>query len=96
MERDWPLVIVAVTISTYWLRVGAMVVRARRRQHHDVGVIPERAAERALWLVLVPLIACWCALPWLGLTHASGPLALPAFAPSNLQTPLRERKSPLH
>jgi protein-S-isoprenylcysteine O-methyltransferase Ste14 len=80
MERDWPLVIVAVTISTYWLRVGAMVVRARRRQHHDVGVIPERAAERALWLVRVPLIACWCALPWLGLTHASGPLALPAFA----------------
>jgi hypothetical protein len=41
MERDYPLLVVALTISAYWLRVGAMVVRARRKQHHDVGVIPE-------------------------------------------------------
>ena len=54
MERDYPLLVVALTISAYWLRVGAMVVRARRKQHHDVGVIPERPAERAMWLVLVP------------------------------------------
>jgi len=80
MERDYPLFVVALTISAYWLRVGAMVVRARRKQHHDVGVVPERAAERALWMVLVPVIACWCALPWLGLTHESGAFAVPAFA----------------
>ena len=80
MERDYPLLIVALTISAYWLRVGAMVVRARRKQHHDVGVIPERSAERALWLILVPVIVCWCALPWLGLTHDRGALSVPAFA----------------
>ena len=80
MERDYPLLVVALTISAYWLRVGAMVVRARRKQHHDVGVIPERSAERALWLILVPVIACWCALPWLGLTHVRGTFAVPAFA----------------
>jgi len=80
MERDYPLLVVALTISAYWLRVGAMVVRARRKQHHDVGVIPERSAERALWLILVPVIACWCALPWLGLTHEHGAFAVPAFA----------------
>ena len=80
MERDYPLLVVALTISAYWLRVGAMVVRARRKQHHDVGVIPERSAERALWLILVPVIACWCALPWLGLTHEPGAFAVPAFA----------------
>ena len=80
MERDYPLLVVALTISAYWLRVGAMVVRARRKQHHDVGVIPERSAERALWLILVPVIACWCALPWLGLTHERGAFAVPAFA----------------
>jgi len=79
MERDYPLLVVALTISAYWLRVGAMVVRARRKQHHDVGVIPERSAERALWLILVPVIACWCALPWLGLTHEHGAFAVPAF-----------------
>ena len=80
MERDYPLLVVALTISAYWLRVGAMVVHARRKQHHDVGVIPERSTERALWLILVPVIACWCALPWLGLTHDRGALAVPAFA----------------
>jgi protein-S-isoprenylcysteine O-methyltransferase Ste14 len=77
---DIPLVIVALTISAYWLRVGAMVVRARRRQHRDVGVVPERSGERVMWLVFVPLVAAWCALPWLGLTHASGWLAVPSFA----------------
>jgi len=77
---DIPLVVVALTISAYWLRVGAMVVRARRKQHRDVGVIPERAAERAMWLLFVPLVVAWCALPWLGLTHAQGWLAVPAFA----------------
>jgi protein-S-isoprenylcysteine O-methyltransferase Ste14 len=80
MERDVPLLIVALTIAVYWLRVGALVVRARRKQHHDVGVIPERASERALWLLLVPLIACWCALPWLAVTHDRGAFAVPAFA----------------
>ena len=75
--RDIPLLVVALTISAYWLRVGAMVIRAQRRQHRDVGVIPERSVERAMWLVFVPLVAAWCALPWLALTHDRGWLALP-------------------
>jgi protein-S-isoprenylcysteine O-methyltransferase Ste14 len=78
--RDIPLLVVALTISAYWLRVGAMVIRARRRQHRDVGVIPERTAERAMWLVFVPVVALWCALPWLAQTHDHGWLALPSFA----------------
>ena len=77
---DLPLLVVALTVCAYWLRVGAMVVRARRRQHRDVGVVPERTSERFMWLAFVPLVAAWCALPWLALTHARGPLALPAFA----------------
>ena len=80
MGRDIPLLIVTLTIWAYWFRVGAMVVRARRKQHHDVGVIPERPIERVMWLLMVPLVACWCALPSLGLTHDTGPFALPAFA----------------
>jgi protein-S-isoprenylcysteine O-methyltransferase Ste14 len=78
--RDLPLLVVTLAIWAYWLRVGAMVVRARRRQHRDVGVIPERPAERAMWLVFVPLVAAWCALPGLALTHADGWLAVPSFA----------------
>ena len=78
--RDIPLLVVALTVCAYWLRVGAMAVHARRRRHHDVGLIPERPVERVMWFVFVPLVALWCTLPWLGLTHASGPFALPAFA----------------
>jgi protein-S-isoprenylcysteine O-methyltransferase Ste14 len=86
---DIPLLIVALTISAYWLRVGAMVVRARRRQRHDVGVIPERSSERRLWLLFVPVVAAWCALPWLALGRDAGPLAVPAFAHAGAYGPLR-------
>ena len=87
--RDVPLLVVALTVSAYWLRVGAMVVRARRRQHRDVGVVPERASERAMWLVFVPLVAAWCALPWLALGASNGPLAVPAFSREGAYPALR-------
>jgi protein-S-isoprenylcysteine O-methyltransferase Ste14 len=86
---DIPLLVVALTICAYWLRVGAMVVRARRRQHHDVGIVPERARERLMWLLFVPLVAAWCALPWLALSHASGWLAVPPFAQQGAYAALR-------
>jgi protein-S-isoprenylcysteine O-methyltransferase Ste14 len=86
---DIPLLVIALTISSYWLRVGAMVIRARRRQHRNVGVVPERASERAMWLAFVPVVAAWCALPWLALTHSVGPLAVPAFARDGLYAVLR-------
>jgi protein-S-isoprenylcysteine O-methyltransferase Ste14 len=86
---DVPLLVVALTISAYWLRVGAMVVRARRKQRRDVGVVPERASERAMWLLFVPTVAAWCALPWLGLDHRDGPLAVPAFAHAGAYAALR-------
>jgi protein-S-isoprenylcysteine O-methyltransferase Ste14 len=87
--RDAPLFIVALTICAYWLRVGAMVVRARHRQHRDVGVIPERAAERAMWLVLVPVVLAWCTLPWLALGQMQGWRAVPSFALRSGYAPLR-------
>ena len=78
--RDAPRRLGALPGSRYWLRGGALIVRARRQDHHDVGVIPERAAERAMWLVIVPIVVAWCALPWLALSHDGGPFASPAFA----------------
>ena len=77
---DIPLLVVALTVSAYWLRVGAMARRIRRRRHHDVGLVPERKGERLMWLLFVPMVAAWCALPWIALTHPGGPFAVPAFA----------------
>ena len=37
---DIPLAVVTATIWTYWIAVGAMVARLRRKTHKMVGVIP--------------------------------------------------------
>jgi protein-S-isoprenylcysteine O-methyltransferase Ste14 len=77
---DLPLVVVTATIWTYWFIVGAMVVRLRRKTRKLVGVVPEQRVERLMWVVYVPLVAAWCALPYLALSHALPPLGLPEFA----------------
>ena len=78
--RDFPLAVMTAAIWTYWLIVGAMIVRLRRRRRKLVGVVPEQRVERLMWLAWVPLVVAWCALPWLALAHARAPFGLPEFA----------------
>lgn len=77
---DVPLVVLIGTVWAYWLGVGAMVVRVRRKNRRLVGLVPEQRAERYMWLVWVPLVAAWAYLPYAAATRASGVLALPPFA----------------
>ena len=72
--------IVIVTVCLYWGRVGSMVMRARRRSHDLAGLVPEQPRERLMWLIWVPMVAAWLALPIVAITHASPPLGVPAFA----------------
>lgn len=74
------LLVVAVTVTAYWLGVGRMIVRVRRHRHADAGLVPEQPRERAMWLLFVPLVAAWIALPWIGLGREGGLLGVPAFA----------------
>ena len=62
---DFPLVFLTATIWTYWFAVGAMMVRIRRRTRRFVGLVPKLRTEQAMWLVWVPLVAAWMALPYL-------------------------------
>ena len=62
---DPPAAIITATIWIYWLCVGFMIVRARRQKHDLAGLVPEKRFERALWLILVPVIVAWIVLPWL-------------------------------
>ncbi len=78
--HDLPLLVVALTVSLYWIGVGAMIVRVRRHLRTDAGLVPEQARERLMWLVWVPLVAAWIALPWLAQSRTDAILALPAFA----------------
>lgn len=86
---DFPLVVLVVTIWTYWFCVGAMVVRLRRKTRKLVGVVPEQRTEQMMWLVWVPLVGAWCALPFLALGRSAPPLGLPAFAQDHVYGVLR-------
>lgn len=77
---DVPLLVVIATIWLYWGRVGAMVLRARRRSRDLAGLVPEQLRERLMWLAWVPMVVAWMALPILALRHDGPPLGLPTFA----------------
>jgi protein-S-isoprenylcysteine O-methyltransferase Ste14 len=78
--KDLPAAILTATIWGYWLCVGAMIVRVRRKTRKAPGVVPQQGLERVMWLVWVPLVVAWMALPYLGATRSAAPWALPAFA----------------
>ena len=78
--RDVPLLVIALTVTAYWVGVGAMVNRVRRHRHRDAGLVPEQPRERLMWFVWVPVVALWVALPWLALHRVDGVLGLPSFA----------------
>jgi len=78
--RDLPVAVLALTIWLYWARVVAMVARMRRRSRSLGGLVPEQARERRMWLVWVPLVTLWIALPTLAVGRDTPPLAVPAWA----------------
>lgn len=77
---DLPLVAVVASVWIYWTIVGAMSLRVRRRTRKLAGVVPEQRLERAMWLVWVPLVALWMALPAIALGSGRPGFALPEFA----------------
>jgi len=79
---DVPGVLLTATIWSYWIGVGAMIVRIRRHTRGGVGVVPQQPLERLMWLIWVPLVIAWIALPWLALNRPQPPWALPEFARS--------------
>jgi protein-S-isoprenylcysteine O-methyltransferase Ste14 len=80
LEMDFPLLVLAMTITTYWTTVSLFVLNRRLRHGQSAGVFPRQRVERRLWLLAVPVCAGWIALPWLGLTLAAPGLALPVWA----------------
>jgi len=77
---DFPLLLLAITVSAHWFGVGVMVVRVKRKARHAVGLVPEQPIERLMWIAWVPLVAAWIALPWIAQHRSDAPWALPAFA----------------
>jgi protein-S-isoprenylcysteine O-methyltransferase Ste14 len=78
--RDLPAAVLTATIWAYWLTVGVMIVRVQRRARGLAGVVPRQRVEQLMWLVWVPLVFAWLALPYLAATRTSAPWAVPDFA----------------
>jgi protein-S-isoprenylcysteine O-methyltransferase Ste14 len=78
--RDIPAIVLAATIWTYWLGVGVMIHRVRRKARAREVVVPEDRLERHMWILWVPLVVAWNVLPYLAITRAHPLLAVPDFA----------------
>lgn len=78
--NDLPVAVLTATIWTYWFSVGVMIVRIRRKTRKLSGVVPKQPLEQLMWVVWVPLVFAWVALPYLAATSARAPWALPDFA----------------
>jgi protein-S-isoprenylcysteine O-methyltransferase Ste14 len=87
--HDFPGFLLAFVITAYWVYVGAMAVRLRRKTRKLSGVVPEQALERAMWLIWVPLVIAWMVLPWRAWSHPRGALAPMAFAGADAYQALR-------
>jgi protein-S-isoprenylcysteine O-methyltransferase Ste14 len=75
---DQPALLIAAIVWGYWFCVGVMIVRTRRRRRKLAGIVPEQSLERFMWVVFVPLVAAWCALPYLAATRGQAPWAVAA------------------
>ena len=78
--KDLPCIALAVTVWAYWICVGAMIVRVRRRTRKLSGIVPSQPIEQLMWIVWVPLVTAWVTLPYLAASAAGFPWGLPAFA----------------
>jgi protein-S-isoprenylcysteine O-methyltransferase Ste14 len=65
------------TIWTYWLVVGALIVRKHRRTGTLAGAIPEQRLEQGMWAAWVPVVVAWAVLPYLAATRTDPLLAVP-------------------
>ena len=71
--------ILTLAVSAYWVGVARMVIRVQHKTRHGVGLVPEQARERLMWLVWVPLVVAWIALPWIALNADRSAWAAPAI-----------------
>lgn len=77
---DLPCFVLAATVWVYWACVAAMSIRVRRRTRKLSGIVPSQRGEQLMWLVWVPLVFAWMALPQVAARSSSPIWGLPLFA----------------
>ena len=87
--NDLPLTAATASVWIYWFIVGAMSWRVRRRTRRLAGVVPEQGIEQAMWLVWVPMVIFWMALPMIAGSSRAPQLSVPAWAREGAYANLR-------
>jgi protein-S-isoprenylcysteine O-methyltransferase Ste14 len=69
--HDLPAFALGVTISAYWLCVGVKAFKVSRGGRRLGRVlVPRLRNERFMWIVWVPLVAAWIAMPYVAPAQA--------------------------
>lgn len=87
--HDVPLTAITVAVWVYWVIVGAMSWRVKRRTRRLAGVVPEQKVEQAMWLVWVPMVLLWMALPMIAGHSRASQLSVPEWAREGAYANLR-------
>jgi protein-S-isoprenylcysteine O-methyltransferase Ste14 len=66
-----------LTIWLYGASAGLMLLRARWKYGHGIGLVPRERFERWLWLACVPLLVVWILMPGLALKRRHEWLVIP-------------------
>jgi protein-S-isoprenylcysteine O-methyltransferase Ste14 len=61
---SFPIVVIALAVSWYWLRVAQMARRAKRRSGRAANFIPTERTGRWNRILWVPAVAVWVAHPF--------------------------------
>lgn len=80
---DVPLLITAVSIWAYWAAVLVMAAQRNFARRSASVLVPRDRRERIMWLLWVPTIVAWNALPAFA-TKDHELLALPTWAEDNV------------
>jgi protein-S-isoprenylcysteine O-methyltransferase Ste14 len=80
MVKDVPLLLMAATVSAYWLTVAVQVIFKSVRHGRSSGLLPRHAYEWRLWALIVPTVLAWIAFPVLAISGRLAWLSLPAWA----------------
>lgn len=86
---DLPLTAATASVWVYWFIVGAMSWRVRRRTRRFAGVVPQQGIEKAMWVLWVPMVLMWMALPMIAGSSRVPQLSVPAWARAGAYANLR-------
>lgn len=65
IPRNWPALIIALVVTTYWTRVIIMVRQSRKRAGHGANLVPPEKLGRVLRIIWMPVTLLWILLPFI-------------------------------